>query len=216
MKMRCPDEEILGSYIQGCLSSEERLDVEAHLSDCEVCLENFMLGKHLAIEGSPFETEPAPAWITRSAINLVNDLNLSWYDRIREKAGILAKETYTKVSEYLEPMIWEEQPAMVRGNKPGAENTVQVKKRFGETDIAIEIEKTETQTAHIRIQADQARSSSHLRVTLKKGEREVASLNLEREGILFEDIPAGNYSLVFFQNSSEIGTYQIKEISHGK
>lgn len=91
MKKRCPDEERLADYMEGHLSPEDRDKVEAHLSDCDDCLEMLMLTKQLDPDKARFNLEPAPNRITRSAVQLVAELNVTRYDSFKKRPVLLPK-----------------------------------------------------------------------------------------------------------------------------
>ena len=95
---------------------------------------------------------------------------------------------------------------------------VVVHKIFKGISTEIEIEKTGVGKAHIRVQLEEGSGRSYrIRVTLKKGERDVSSFLLDEGYALFEEIPFGQYELIFSENGDLLGTYsfEIKESQHG-
>ena len=56
-----------------------------------------------------------------------------------------------------------------------------------------------------------------IRVTLKKGEREICSYLANEAYVLFEDIPFGHYNLTFGRDGVMLGRYyfEVKEAGHG-
>jgi len=93
---------------------------------------------------------------------------------------------------------------------------VTVQTVFKGVPAQIEVEKTGEGKAQIRIRAEE-RSGERIRVTLKKGEREVSSFILDGGYGLFEEILFDQYNLVFSSNGEVLGTYsfEIKESHHG-
>jgi hypothetical protein len=82
----------------------------------------------------------------------------------------------------------------------------------------IEIEKTGSNRAHIRVKLHEAgKQPEGVRVTLKAGEREIASYPFDGGYVLFEDIPFGHYSISLDKDGFQFGTYlfEIKETLHG-
>ncbi len=220
MKKRCPDEEKLADYLEGRLSAEDRSDMDAHLSDCDACLERLMVGQHLAQHSEHLEIPPAPAHVTEAAVRLVADVNTRHHDALREKAGSVFRGICSKVSDYLSPMSWGDPlPAGVRGGQDVAEDYVRVRKTFREAEVEIEIEKAAADAAHVRVfLEDQAKAGGDIRVTLKKREREISSQLPDDGYVVFENIAFDHYELVFTQHGSAIGTYsfELRETRHAR
>lgn len=108
---------------------------------------------------------------------------------------------------------------MVRGEETVSEDCVRVRKKFKDTDTEIEIEKAGENKAHIRVRLmGDEKANPRIRVTLKKGEREISSLLLDENHALFENIFFDHYHLVFLKNGMEIGTYSfgLTETAHGR
>ncbi len=218
MKSRCPDEETIADYMEGHLSPEDRDTVEAHLSDCEVCLEILMLARHLETDSNSLESEVIPDRITRSAVQLVAELNVTRYDLFKKRSSTFAKDIYSKISGCLTQAYLTNDLVLVRGGESVSENCVRVRKNFKDTDAEIEIEKAGENKAHIRVRLmGDEKANTRIRVTLKKGEREISSLLLDENYALFEGIPFDHYHLIFFKNGAEIGTYSfgLTETGHG-
>ena len=84
--------------------------------------------------------------------------------------------------------------------------------------MEIEIEKRGENKALIRVKP--AAGISHkedVRVTLKKGNREISSGLLNRGHVVFEDIPFGHYSIISSRDGVILGEYlfKIKETHYG-
>jgi len=220
MKTLCPAEEILADYMAECLSPDDRNKIEAHLSDCDICLENFMVGSSLSSRAASSEGEHVPAYVTQAAVSLVNALNTGPYDLLRKKAGIFVREAYSKISDYLEPVFLKDNLVLVRGGNAAYQDCVRVRKNFSGMNTEIEMEKMGEDNANIRVtRTDDTEENMNIRVTLKKGDREISSLRLDEDYILFQDIPFDSYHLVFIRQSREIGTYAFElrgNPSHGK
>jgi hypothetical protein len=111
--------------------------------------------------------------------------------------------------------------AAVRSGKISASrNGVVIRKTFADIQTEIEIEKTITDSANIKVRfPGSTKHSAGTRVTLQKDKREVASFLSGKTGyVLFEDVPFGHYDLVFLRDGDVFGTYlfELKETNHGR
>ncbi len=210
MKKQCPDDEVLADYMEGRLSAEKRLILEAHLSDCDVCIENLVIGKSVARNMEQFELESVPHYITSSAMRLVDDLNTP----LIERTGRVAKKICSKISDFLAPDFWSSQAvSAIRGGRGEtvSDNCEPVIKNFNGIKTKIEIEKSlnaqEHTTIKVSLLPDQHITFADIRVSLKKGDRELSSFLLNNGYTLFEEIPPGEYQLVFTKDGFSIGKY---------
>lgn len=216
MKQDCPDDEMLAGYLDGGLSDAERSDIETHLSSCDSCLEGIIITKDLTRGASGSETEPVPESVTQSAVDLINEETVSNRFSIAERIERLFRSIYRGLFDTLIPQNWGSAPmAMIRGTNesiPG--NVAHIEKDFKEIHAEIEIEKTRQHTSQIRVTVtDELGKMRDIRVTLERDEREVSSLLMGRDSVVFDDIPFGHYRLVLGRDSEEIGTYsfEVKE-----
>lgn len=107
--------------------------------------------------------------------------------------------------------------AAVRGTAE-ADALVRFRRRFADLSVEIEVERIDEETAQIRVvpeatapkQISTIRARVNPRVTLTREGREIASLPLASDGILFEDIQFGRYRLVFSRDGVEIGAYPFE------
>ena len=221
MKMPCPDEERLVDYLEARLSEEERCQVEEHLSDCQICLEGLVVTNGLVRGRDRFELDPVPTEVTESAVHLVTSQRALSHGSWMEKLGQSVKDLGSRMSDLLRLKPWGRwQLAPIRGSKTVAsEDLVCLRVPFKETETEIEIEKTGDGKAHIRVKLHEpTRKRKAVRITLKKGEREIASYLLDGTYVLFEDIPFDHYSISLAENGMSLGTYlfEIKETRHGR
>jgi len=212
-KKSCPDEEMIADYLEGRLSAEDKEAMDAHLSECELCLEELVIaGKAMK---DTAEAPAVPLSVTEAAVRLV----------AKQTTGAAEKSLKESIATYMErvsdyfrfSLPWRWQHATIRSSKvESAPDLVVIRKVFKEIEAEIEIEKTGEDKAHIRVKAD-GREKNGIRVTLKKGEREISSQLLSGDHVLFEDIPFGRYEIAFSTNGSELGTYtfEIRESRHG-
>jgi hypothetical protein len=212
-KKSCPGEEMIADYLEGRLSAEAKEAIDAHLSECELCLEDLVIAGKAIRDAA--ELPAVPSGVTESAVRLV----------ARRKTGVAEKGLKELIAAYAEKISdyvrysfpWRWQQATIRSSKVAtAPDLVVIKKVFRDIEAEIEIEKTGEDKAHIRVKAG-GREKNGIRVTLKKGEREISSQLLSAGYALFEDIPFGRYEIVFSTNGSELGTYifEIRESRNG-
>ena len=223
MSMPCPNDEVLADYIEGRLSEDERFEVEDHLSVCERCLEDFVVASHVLREHESLEFASVPANTTQTAVHLVQSHGAgscpTLSARLKQSLGNLSE----KVSDFLSLKPWTGgmQLEPIRGSKTRVANDlIQLRKKFKDFDAEIEIEKTGESKAHIRVNVpgESADEKKPVRVTLKRGDRDVASHLLSGTHVLFEDVPFGHYGLIFSRDGAELGEYhfEITENRHGE
>lgn len=221
MKNTCPDEEMLASYVEGLLPEIKRSQMEAHLSLCDTCREEFKLTNHLVRGGSAVGIDTAPPEVTRSAIAMVNSADFASGGLLKKKMERPSVALQDRLLQYLRfPLKHGWNLAPVRGNrKAAADDLFRIKKDYREFDAEIEIEKTGENTAHIRVSLfGHNGCGNKIRVTLKRGERELCS-SLPNDGrVLFEDISFGPCNLIFDRDGVRLGAYRfdIKETRNGK
>ena len=210
-KKSCPDEEIIADYLEGRLSAEDKEAMEAHLSECELCLEELVIAGKAIRDAA--ELPAVPSGVTEAAVRLVAMRTTGVAEKgLKESIAAFAE----KISEYFRYSLhsrW--QQATIRSSKiAAAPDLVMIRKVFKE--IEAEIEKTGADKAHIGVRAS-GREKNGIRVTLKRVEREISSQLLSGGYTLFEDIPFGRYEIVFSTNGSELGSYtfEIRESRHG-
>jgi hypothetical protein len=220
MRQRCPNDERIIDYIEGRLAAEDRSDLEKHLSACEMCLEELVITNNIVARHDIYELELPPAEVTDAAIKLVTD-------RKPLPPSVLidyVNKFFSKLGSYIvNPIrVWpwgRLNPAPLRGFKVAAsEDYVCLEVSFKDLKTEIEIEKTGMNKANIRLRLNQPiKNHKSLRVTLKNGEREVASYLLDGTYVFFEDIPFGHYSISLAEDNMTIETYsfEIKESYHG-
>lgn len=72
MKRSCPNEEKLGDYLEHRLGAKEKARVEAHLSECDQCLEDIVVTRGLVTNEARIELESAPDSLIQKAAALSN------------------------------------------------------------------------------------------------------------------------------------------------
>jgi len=216
MKRSCPDVERICDYLEGRLNDNGRSKIEEHLSECETCRQEFIIGKGL-VRGGDSELDPVPDKVTRAALSLVNSHALIPDSPFSEKFGRFFSEICSMVIDLFHPALWRRWGlATIRGSrKVVSEDLVHISRRFRDIETDIEIERVDESRAHIRVKLYGSNGDGGgIRVTLKRGEREVSSCLPDNRGhVLFEDIPFGRYNLYFTKDRIALGIYpfEIKE-----
>jgi hypothetical protein len=220
MKMSCPSEERLADYVEGRLGGGEISRLEKHLADCETCLETLVVANGLMRDSALLDFEPVPKEVTDSAVQLVARHRAIPFAALMEKLRQSFDTWGQKLADLLWPIPWGKwQQATIRSSsRVASENLVCMKIPFKGIELEIEIEKTGDNKAHIRVRlSGPNKPRKPLRITLKQGEREIASYLLDRGDVLFEDTSFGHYGISLAEDDMRLGTYlfEIKENRHG-
>ena len=207
------------NYIENRLSKNEHTTVENHMAHCDRCLDTLVMTNNLMLDSENCELEPVPENVTKMAVALVADEIVSLPDLLMHRFNRLKKYLGTRLFTLLNIKPWAGfQFAPVRGSKiTTSEDFILLKVLFEKMITQIEIEKLENDTAHIRVQAaTPIEKQKKLRVTLKKGQREMASYILN-DYVIFENLPFDRYNITLLLDGTNLGTYffKIKETSHG-
>jgi hypothetical protein len=222
MKGLCPDAQRLGEYIEGRLNEYDRAAIEEHLSECETCRQEFIIGKSLIRGGESLELEPVPENVTHSALNLINSFASTSDSALTQKWIRFFRQTRSTLIDLFRLTLWERWGlASIRGSRNVvSEDLVHIKRRFTDIETEIDIERVGEGKAHIRINIIDGNSKkAGIRVTLQRREREMSSYLSDNNGyVLFEDIPFGHYSLHFTRDETALGIYpfEIKESRYGR
>jgi hypothetical protein len=209
MKLTCPNEEMIADYLEGRLSQKERSAMEAHLADCDSCLDALIISNELLKNMEDFELSQVPPEITQSAIDLI----------LREQPSISLLDGLKRYLNYIKSKLldlgmvfwgdWELSP--VRGKRiVSAKGQSFRRKNFKGLETDIQIEKIGANYAQIRIIIDKSNKNPKVRATLLRQEREVASYLLEDNFALFENIPFSHYKLRFTRDGEAIGEYRFQ------
>jgi hypothetical protein len=222
MTPACLDEELLAGYLEGDLSEDERNQVEVHLAGCESCLQEFVLTRNMVQGIDDRELDPVPEKVTASAVKQVRTEKRQPFLPFKKIIKESTRDIYNKVSDILTQASGRELDfATVRsGSVRTSPYGIIIRKTFARIQTEIEIEKATQDIAHIKVRfPGNDRQSIGTRITLQKGDREVASFLYDKSGyVLFEDVPFGHYSLVFRRDGDVFGTYlfELKETNHGR
>ena len=216
MRKSHPSEEMLADYLEGRLPDEDRGKMDAHFSVCKSCLDELIAGGDLLRNRDRVELKSVPSRVTEAAIDLVTRRGARSY--VFPSAGL--KRTLRGLLTRLRlPVFGDWALSPIRGTKTVvSEDLIHLRKTFKDMVTEIQIEKTGDDKAHIRVNLVGDPHITGVRVTLKRGEREVSSYPLGVGYVLFEDIPFGHYGLLFTKDGEVLGKYhfEIKGSNHGK
>ena len=219
MKMPCPDEIRIAQYLEGRLSEKDRSLIEEHLSVCPICLEGLVVTHGLIRGKGAFELEPVPAAVVESAVRLITRWDYQLLGSYINKFEESLKNLGARIANGLRLRPWSRwHTASIRSLKRvTSENLVSISVPFKGVKTEIEIEKTESGKANIRvIFPNDYKPEKPVRITLKQGDREVASYLLDGGYVLFEDIDFDHYDISLTEDVVKLGTYsfKIKENRH--
>ena len=209
----CPNEEKLADYLEGRLSNNEKTGIEDHISECEICLEELVTLKTLLHEENQPELETVPGTVIQSTVRLVTGRDSTQRTKLWENLTRSVRGLYQRLSDLFTSMqLGDLAYGTIRGShKDVKDDLIRIIKTFKDLKTEIEIEKTDDDKAHIRIKLLKKPRGESVRITLKRGEREISSdLLTNKDYALFEDLPFGSYNLVLMQEGTELGSYPFK------
>lgn len=218
MKRDCKYETWLPDYIEGTLDAAVTDTLEDHMAGCAACLETVTLLMVLGRRAESQGLDPVPPELTLSALASVS-ARAKQHGKPLRRLGMKAQDMGHLALTSLRTLFqgpWQFSPA--RGPETGENGEiVRVKRFFMGLAVEIEIEKTGSRTALLRILLpDSSPTWGNARVTLKRGRREIGSYPLSEGYVVIEDIEFGRYHLLFSRNGTEMGRYhfEIRETLH--
>jgi len=214
MEIKCLKEELLADYLEDRLTGDERSKIESHFSDCSGCLDEFLTANSMIQSRQYLEADPVPSHVTEAAVMSVAQIVFRPRGAPKDRRYPFLHNLYTRISEHIKLIVFNKNRfAPVRGSR-GAETSdyYRVRKMFKEILVEIEIEKAGHQIAAIRVTLIKGfETERDIRVTLQNShQREIASYPISAKFVIFENIPFGNYNLVFMENRNMIGNYNFK------
>jgi hypothetical protein len=103
------------------------------------------------------------------------------------------------------------QPVPVRGAETSlSERRISRQKQFEDLSVTIEIERSDDDLALIRVLPAGKAADQPVRVVLIQGDREIASMTLAADPLVFDDIAFGIYTLVFVRSGATLGEYRFE------
>lgn len=210
MRNRCPNEETLTDFLEGRLSGRQQARIESHLAACADCRQQVSVYLQLIHPESAAEPVVAPDYLTDKAVRLVAgqadaESSRSLFQGTRRLAarGIALLEQLVPTNGL--------QPVPVRGAETTlSERRISRQKQFEDLTVTIEIERSDDDLALIRVLPAEKAADQPVRVALIQGDREIASMTLAADPLVFDDIAFGIYTLVFVRSGAMLGEYRFK------
>ncbi len=206
---------MLADYLEGRLQDAGRNELEAHLAECELCLEELVAGGRLGCRRDCRELEGVPSRVTEAAVDLV--IRRGRGSRIYSWSAA-KRRLKTLLSGFKLPFPGGWQFSPIRGSRIlVSKDLISLRKALEEMEAEIEIEKIGDSRADIRVRVLNREPADGVRVTLARGGREISSYLLGDDYVLFENTRFGHYSLIFTMNGEVLGRYhfEIKESPNG-
>lgn len=206
-RTECPDEEVLAGYLDGISLEEKRSDIEAHLADCSVCLEQ-------AIVACKAEGRSGAEEAHRELVERVMALVPASHGEspFLELVVRLVKDSLELISTSgkLVPIT---APVGIRGRaKPLGTTLLQVEKEMGRLKVEVEVEAVEAGlcAVFVRVGEKDGRVVDGIRLTLFSRGRERASYLARQGEAVFDRIPQGEYNLTISDSGTPAGTIRLK------
>lgn len=217
MKNMCLSDEYLIDFLEGRLTSNQRGQVEFHLSCCDQCLEYTYTYKSIGSAVFTSNASIAPSALTKRVIKKISRLNKgNLLDRLAGRGKAIILQWKRRLEQH--KRLGFASLAPIRGNKTQlADGLVLLQQTFSDIETEISVEKIDHHLANIIVSIGKANPEKvPVRVTLMSEGREVASYLIEKGDAQFESVEFGHYALLFTSNGTLIGRYyfQIKESGH--
>lgn len=210
MRNRCPNEETLTDFLEGRLPGRQQARVESHLAVCADCRE--LVGVYLQITHPESDVEPVvvPDYLTEKAVRLTAGLADAASSRSLLQGARRWAAKGIALLEQLAPANGL-QPVPVRGTETASsDRRISRQKQFGDLTVTIEIERSDDDLALIRVINTGKTADQPVRVALIKGDREIASMTLVTDPLVFDDIAFGIYTLAFVRSGAVLGEYRFE------
>lgn len=211
MKNLCSGEELMTEYIEDRLHEQELTVIEEHISLCDACQQEIIIGSGLVRNIGNIKTDPVSEHVKQPAINLTNNHYFKSKISLLEKCKEYLSDLRVKISDltgWISLKRWGLQP-IKDPNKVIFENIIRLNRNFKDINTEIEIERIGIKDVNIlvRILNHQLRVNG-IRITLIREQREVSSLLVDAAGyVTFEKMPFAHYGLVVARDGIILGNY---------
>jgi|GEM_PF-3635288 len=203
MKPGCIEPIKLYDYISGRLSEQETLDVEAHLADCDICLEQFVMVRALMEDSDLVEKSVQNKEVGAPIINAL-------------LAG--AKRFFEWAAEPpLEPALALRDGA-VESTFGGdlASNYLKVSKKFGRLSAEMAFKKTTPKAFDLKFElADACEADARFCLILERENDKFDARILENARAEFTNLSFDRYHLVLELNEKSCGQFSFEITQDG-
>ena len=209
-KNRCPNEEILAAYVERLLPQRQMAKVEKHLVHCSQCRELVLTYAQIINPTMAADVVPVPEKVTQRAIDeVLGGGPKPTLDSLRHGAGTLIRSGL-RIVEWLSPQPSPAAVAVRSGESTCLDPVVIREKQFGDLRFLITVQQNEQQTMTVQVAwAEPSIGATACRIALFRNDRESASLLLDAQPVLFENMPFDAYNLVFYSSGKRIGEYRF-------
>jgi hypothetical protein len=202
-RAKCPNEETLAMFLQGELAGKARDKVEAHLAQCELCIDE-LVAAFKAAETTGVELD-VPRQLVNRAMALVGRTESGFEIAVRLLRDSL--ELLSTTGRLVPQFV-----PVVRGEATSAEgNALQVEQEVGRFRVAVELELTEPGACRVLANVTEAsgQPAEGVRLTLTSGDREQASFLTRAGGVVFDRIAPGEYSIAVSESGNALGRIRL-------
>ncbi len=206
MKNDCLEIDMLSAYLEKRLSRDERDRVEAHLADCEACLEEVATATAALAEADRMRNTPAPMAAAQAALKTIGE-------RIGQTAARLIEWV-----EGLAPPVWMRTYALqpVRSSAAGCAGSVLVRKQLNGLVMEMFVQKDSPEKVSMWVNVfDRKNSAKNVCLTLFRRGGSPQARFLNRDYEMFEKLSFGEYKLVVEQNTHQKGCYTFQVDAEG-
>lgn len=202
----CPDEESLASYLSGDMTEDGKSQLDGHLAQCAVCLDN-LSAAHQVAQGDQEEAVPERVLERAEALVPSASAEPSLFDLVVR----LVRDSLELVSTSGQ-LVTAAVPVGIRGKAAPSGTTIfQVEKELEKFKVAVEVERVEGEHCQIavKVKAKGGSVSDGIRLSLVFGGREQASYLARHGTAIFDRIPPGEYRLAVSQNGHSLGSVRL-------
>jgi hypothetical protein len=200
----CPDEEMLVSFLEGKLSSDEDIKLQEHILSCRRCSEIVLFFELKEEKEVPEYLIEKVKGLIKKEIPLWLELAIAFKERglsiIKSTADIL-------LGNEILPL-----PVLRARNIEVIEKTLSLIRDFGDIRIQIEINKTEKTKVKLTVSLLDKKSlkpQEDMRVGLFKQNREIESYALQKGTAVFEDLEFGEYEIKVSKDLEDLGLIKL-------
>ena len=202
--LNCPDEEMLVSFLEGKLSSDEDIKLKEHILSCRRCSEiiSFFELK---------EEREVPQYLIEKVKGLIKKEIPLWLEvviALKEKGLSIIKSTADiLLGNEILPL-----PVLRSRNIELIEKPLSLIKDFGDIRIQIEINKTEKTKIKLTVfllDKKSLKPLEDLRIGLFKQNREIESYSLQKGNAVFENLEFGEYEIKVSKDLETLGLIKL-------
>lgn len=211
-KRNCPGDEIIACYVDGILSSSDKLVLEKHMLDCSKCMENIKIQKEVAqlqeSQGFGF----VPSYVTDRAKKLVAErLRGGVLDLVVDFSDQMFEALRTTGEILLGP---KRQPVLsLRDGSVNVSKVLFVKKVFDNIRVEAELVRLENDLINVILTFKDDKVETpiiDLRATLIENDIEIESHITQNGKAAFENMKQGKYRIDISKIDTFVGVIVLE------